>query len=135
MKYVKVKFRLDPRFKQAFQDMETVRSYIDSYYLMNKLYGDEYIDSSVFDDDMLKSMRKDQANRIRRRLLNSIDIENREYTLQAFLNTGFGQDNDKELSIDEKTMEPCYEIPEEKKKLVTELKATAKQAKKIWLYR
>ena len=39
----------------------------------------------------------------------------------------------KELSIDEKTMEPCYEIPEEKKKLVTELKATAKKAKKIWL--
>ena len=39
----------------------------------------------------------------------------------------------KELSIDEKSMEPCYEIPEEKKKLVTELKATAKQAKKIWL--
>ena len=39
----------------------------------------------------------------------------------------------KELSIDEKSMEPCYEIPEEKKKLVTELKATAKKAKKIWL--
>ena len=39
----------------------------------------------------------------------------------------------KELSIDEKTMEPRYEIPEEKKKLVTELKATAKKAKKIWL--
>ena len=39
----------------------------------------------------------------------------------------------KELSIDEKTMEPCYEIPEEKKKLVTELKTTAKKAKKIWL--
>ena len=39
----------------------------------------------------------------------------------------------KELSIDEKSMEPRYEIPEEKKKLVTELKATAKQAKKIWL--
>ena len=39
----------------------------------------------------------------------------------------------KELSIDEKTMEPRYEIPEDKKKLVTELKATAKQAKKIWL--
>ena len=39
----------------------------------------------------------------------------------------------KELSIDEKTMEPRDEIPEEKKKLVTELKATAKQAKKIWL--
>ena len=28
----------------------------------------------------------------------------------------------KELSIDEKTLEPAYEIPEEKKKLVTELK-------------
>ena len=39
----------------------------------------------------------------------------------------------KELSIDEKTMEPDYEIPEEKKKLVTELKANAKKAKKIWL--
>ena len=39
----------------------------------------------------------------------------------------------RELSIDEQTMEPDYEIPEEKKKLVTELKATAKKAKKIWL--
>ncbi len=39
----------------------------------------------------------------------------------------------KELSINEKTMEPDYEIPEEKKKLVTELKSTAKKAKKIWL--
>ncbi len=39
----------------------------------------------------------------------------------------------KELSIDEKTMEPDYEIPEEKKKLVGELKSNAKDAKKIWL--
>ena len=39
----------------------------------------------------------------------------------------------KELSINEKTMEPDYEIPEEKKKLVSELKSTAKKAKKIWL--
>ena len=39
----------------------------------------------------------------------------------------------KELSINEHTMEPDYEIPDEKKKLVTELKATAKKAKKIWL--
>ena len=39
----------------------------------------------------------------------------------------------KELSINEQTMEPDYEIPDEKKKLVTELKATAKKAKKIWL--
>ena len=38
-----------------------------------------------------------------------------------------------ELSINEQTMEPDYEIPDEKKKLVTELKATAKKAKKIWL--
>ncbi len=30
-------------------------------------------------------------------------------------------------------MEPDYEIPEEKKKLVTELKTNAKKAKKIWL--
>ena len=39
----------------------------------------------------------------------------------------------KEISIDEKTLQPAYEIPEEKKKLVTELKDTAKKAKKIWL--
>ena len=39
----------------------------------------------------------------------------------------------KELSINEKTMEPDYEIPEEKKRLVTELKTNAKKAKKIWL--
>ena len=39
----------------------------------------------------------------------------------------------KELSINEKTMEPDYEIPDEKKKLVSELKQQAKQAKKIWL--
>ncbi len=39
----------------------------------------------------------------------------------------------KELSINEQTMEPHYEIPEEKKKLVADLKSTAKQAKKIWL--
>ena len=39
----------------------------------------------------------------------------------------------RELSINEQTMEPDYEIPDEKKKLVTELKANAKKAKKIWL--
>ena len=39
----------------------------------------------------------------------------------------------KEISVDTDTMEPDYEIPEEKKKLVSELKANAKKAKKIWL--
>ena len=39
----------------------------------------------------------------------------------------------KELSIDENTLDPCYEIPEEKKKIVAELKKNAKQAGKIWL--
>ena len=39
----------------------------------------------------------------------------------------------KELSIDEDTLEPEYEIPEEKKKLVGELKKQAKQAEKVWL--
>lgn len=37
------------------------------------------------------------------------------------------------LSIDEKTMEPDYEIPEEKKKLVGELRKSVKAAKKVWL--
>ena len=39
----------------------------------------------------------------------------------------------KELSIDPKTLEPDYEIPDEKKKLVSELKSNAKKSKKIWL--
>ena len=39
----------------------------------------------------------------------------------------------KELSIDEKTLEPEYEIPEEKKKLVTELRSSAKKASQVWL--
>ena len=39
----------------------------------------------------------------------------------------------KELSIDERSLEPEYEIPEEKKKLVSELKKQAKQAEKVWL--
>lgn len=39
----------------------------------------------------------------------------------------------KELSIDEDTLEPDYEIPEEKKKIVSELKKKAKAAGKVWL--
>ena len=39
----------------------------------------------------------------------------------------------KEISINLDTLEPDYEIPEEKKKLVSELKASAKKADKVWL--
>ena len=39
----------------------------------------------------------------------------------------------KELSIDEQTLEPEYEIPAEKVKLVSDLKKQAKQAEKVWL--
>ena len=39
----------------------------------------------------------------------------------------------KEISINLKTLQPDYEIPEEKKKLVAELKANAKNADKVWL--
>ena len=39
----------------------------------------------------------------------------------------------KELSIDDSSLEPEYEIPEEKKKLVGDLKKQAKQAEKVWL--
>ena len=38
-----------------------------------------------------------------------------------------------ELSIDEKSLKPEYEIPEEKKKLVNELKSQAKKAAQVWL--
>ena len=39
----------------------------------------------------------------------------------------------KELSINIDTLEPEYEIPEEKKKVVSDLKANAKKANKVWL--
>ena len=39
----------------------------------------------------------------------------------------------KEISIDPDTVMPIYEIPEEKKRIVAELKANAKKAKKVWL--
>ena len=39
----------------------------------------------------------------------------------------------KEMSIDIQTLEPEYEIPEEKEKLVKELKSSAKKAEKVWL--
>ena len=63
-------------------------------------------------------------------------------TIQKFLGddykvmSSYGHIRDlkkKELSIDPKTLEPDYEIPEEKKKLVGDLKKNAKAAKKIWL--
>ena len=39
----------------------------------------------------------------------------------------------KELSIDTKTLEPQYEIPEEKNKLVKDLRSAANKAAKVWL--
>ena len=63
-------------------------------------------------------------------------------TIEKFLGTDFkvmssyGHIRDlkkKELSIDMDTMQPSYVIPKEKEKLVSELKASAKKAKKIWL--
>lgn len=39
----------------------------------------------------------------------------------------------KELSIDTDTLQPDYEIPDEKRKLVTELKNNAKNSEKVWL--
>ena len=39
----------------------------------------------------------------------------------------------KELSIDDSTLTPEYEIPEEKQKLVNELRSQASKADKVWL--
>ena len=39
----------------------------------------------------------------------------------------------KELSINDTTLEPEYEIPDEKRKLVSELKAQAKKSDQVWL--
>ena len=39
----------------------------------------------------------------------------------------------REMSVDVKSLEPEYEIPEEKQRLVKDLKANAKKAEKVWL--
>lgn len=39
----------------------------------------------------------------------------------------------KELSIDPKTLEPCYEVPQEKAKLVAELKKNVAESEQVWL--
>ena len=39
----------------------------------------------------------------------------------------------KEMSIDEQTLEPEYEIPEDKEKVVKELRSNAQKAEKVWL--
>ena len=39
----------------------------------------------------------------------------------------------KEISIDEGSLEPDYEIPEDKQKVVSDLKSNAKKAKTVWL--
>ena len=39
----------------------------------------------------------------------------------------------KEMSIDTQTLEPEYEIPEDKERVVSELRANAKKAEKVWL--
>ena len=39
----------------------------------------------------------------------------------------------REMSIDTNTLEPEYEIPSEKEKLVKELKSSAENAEKVWL--
>ena len=63
-------------------------------------------------------------------------------TIEKFLGTdykvmsSYGHIRDlkkKEISVDLNSLEPHYEIPEEKKKLVGELKKNAKEAQRIWL--
>ena len=63
-------------------------------------------------------------------------------TIEKFLGgdykvmSSFGHIRDlkkKTLSINEKTMEPDYEIPEEKRKLVSDLKKQVSKAQKVWL--
>ena len=39
----------------------------------------------------------------------------------------------REISIDDKTLMPTYEIPDDKRKLVSELKQQSKKAEKVWL--
>ena len=86
--------------------------------------------------------QKTSASRGEKKNLVIVESPAKAKTIERFLGkdykvmSSYGHIRDlkkKEISIDMNTLEPDYEIPEEKKKLVAELKSQAKKAQKVWL--
>ena len=89
-------------------------------------------------------MHPQNDSRVKNMQKNLVIVESpaKAKTIEKFLGSDFkvmssyGHIRDlkkKELSIDDKSLEPEYEIPEEKKKLVSELRSNAKKAEQVWL--
>ena len=86
--------------------------------------------------------QKNQHRNIMQENLVIVESPAKAKTIEKFLGKDFkvmssyGHIRDlkkKEISIDLDTLTPVYEIPDEKKRVVNELKANAKNAKKVWL--
>ena len=84
----------------------------------------------------------EKVNNVMQKNLVIVESPAKAKTIEKFLGkdykvmSSYGHIRDlkkKELSIDTETFTPDYEIPEEKKKLVTELKNSAKNSEKVWL--
>ena len=84
----------------------------------------------------------EKVNNVMQKNLVIVESPAKAKTIEKFLGkdykvmSSYGHIRDlkkKELSIDTETFTPDYEIPEEKKKLVTELKNNAKNSEKVWL--
>ncbi len=89
---------------------------------------------------LLRTINEDKANMQENLVI--VESPAKAKTIEKFLGedykvmSSYGHIRDlkkRTLSIDESSMEPCYEIPEDKKSVVKALKDTAKKAKKIWL--
>ena len=89
-------------------------------------------------------MRPKEQNNRRNMQKNLVIVESpaKAKTIEKFLGkdykvmSSYGHIRDlkkRELSIDDKTLEPEYEIPDEKKKLVGELRKQAGDAEQVWL--
>ena len=85
---------------------------------------------------------QNQINIIMQKNLVIVESPAKAKTIEKFLGEDFkvmssyGHIRDlkkKEISIEMESLEPDYEIPDEKKKLVSELKSNAKKAENIWL--
>ena len=89
-------------------------------------------------------LKRPKTKRLKKMQDNLVIVESpaKAKTIEKFLGkdykvmSSYGHIRDlkkKEISIDLKTLEPEYEIPDDKRRVVADLKANAKKAKKVWL--
>ena len=127
----------------SFFTLHLYRHNIPNEYFKNLKNIKSFIIYKVIGSFLFTFAPKIQNNkRIMQKNLVIVESPAKAKTIEKFLGDDFkvmssyGHIRDlkkKELSVDIDTLQPDYEIPEEKVKVVKELKANAKQAEKVWL--